>query len=168
METNFYKKTDKQNIITTSFFLYSHVNICLRIFSLSWNAIVVDGHDVAELCRAFHDASVAKGKPTCIVAKTFKGRGINGVFTYAFNFSLPKVKIDMYRKDLTFNPLLQTLKTKKTGMARLWETRRRKRSQTSSLASRTVVRMAWDHNPLLTMHPQSASLPSCLNRQTIP
>lgn len=47
-------------------------------FYFSWNAIVLDGHDVEALCRAFHDANVAKGKPTCVVAKTYKGRGING------------------------------------------------------------------------------------------
>lgn len=47
-------------------------------FHFSWNAVVLDGHDVEALCRAFHDANVAEGKPTCIVAKTYKGRGING------------------------------------------------------------------------------------------
>ena len=40
--------------------------------------MVVDGHDVEALSRAFHEASVTKGKPTCIVAKTFKGKGIPG------------------------------------------------------------------------------------------
>ena len=35
----------------------------------------MDGHDVEALCKAFHDASSTIGKPTCIVAKTFKGKG---------------------------------------------------------------------------------------------
>ena len=48
-------------------------------FYSSFNAIVLDGHDVEAICRAFHDASVSKDKPTCIVAKTYKGRGINGI-----------------------------------------------------------------------------------------
>ena len=39
---------------------------------------MLDGHDVEALCRAFHDASIAKGKPTCIVAKTYKGKGMTG------------------------------------------------------------------------------------------
>lgn len=39
---------------------------------------MVDGHDVDALCKAFHDASTVKGRPTCIVAKTFKGKGIPG------------------------------------------------------------------------------------------
>ena len=42
----------------------------------SWNTYVVDGHDVEALAKAFHDASTVKDKPTAIVAKTFKGRGI--------------------------------------------------------------------------------------------
>lgn len=36
----------------------------------------MDGHDVEELCKAFWQAQQVKGKPTCIVAKTFKGRGL--------------------------------------------------------------------------------------------
>jgi transketolase len=31
---------------------------------------------VGDLCRAFHEASAVKDKPSCILAKTFKGRGI--------------------------------------------------------------------------------------------
>jgi len=37
---------------------------------------VVDGHDVDALCRAFYEATTVKDKPTCLLAKTFKGRGI--------------------------------------------------------------------------------------------
>ena len=50
-----------------------------RMEAFGFNAIVLDGHDVEAICRAFHDASVSKDKPTCIVAKTYKGRGINGI-----------------------------------------------------------------------------------------
>jgi len=46
-----------------------------RLSSFGFNAIVVDGHDVEELCKAFHEASVTKGSPTAIIAKTFKGKG---------------------------------------------------------------------------------------------
>lgn len=40
-----------------------------------YNTYVVDGHDVTALVKAFYDASTVKGKPTAIVAKTFKGKG---------------------------------------------------------------------------------------------
>ena len=42
----------------------------------SWHAIIVDGHSVEELCKAFGQA---KHQPTAIIAKTFKGRGISGL-----------------------------------------------------------------------------------------
>ena len=50
------------------------------IFVVSrWNTIVVDGNDVEEICKAMYDAEQAKGKPTMILAKTFKGKGLPGI-----------------------------------------------------------------------------------------
>jgi len=46
-----------------------------RLDAFGWNAIVVDGHDVEALVKAFHQAATTKGKPTCLIAKTFKGHG---------------------------------------------------------------------------------------------
>lgn len=40
---------------------------------------MVEGHDVEALSKAFYDASTVKGRPTCILAKTFKGKGIPGI-----------------------------------------------------------------------------------------
>lgn len=40
---------------------------------------MVDGHDVDALCRAFYEATTVHDKPTCLLAKTYKGRGIPGV-----------------------------------------------------------------------------------------
>lgn len=45
-----------------------------RLDAFGFNAIVVDGHDVDELCKAFFEASVTKDRPTAIIAKTFKGK----------------------------------------------------------------------------------------------
>lgn len=45
-----------------------------RAESFGFNAIVVDGHDVEELLKAFHEASVTKDRPTALIAKTFKGK----------------------------------------------------------------------------------------------
>lgn len=45
-----------------------------RLDAFGFNAIVVDGHDVDELVKAFYEASVTKDKPTAIIAKTYKGR----------------------------------------------------------------------------------------------
>lgn len=45
-----------------------------RLDAFGFNAIVVDGHDVEELCRAFFEAQQTKGRPTAVIAKTFKGK----------------------------------------------------------------------------------------------
>ena len=41
-----------------------------------WHSLVVDGHDHATLLQAFDMASKTKDKPTVLLAKTFKGKGI--------------------------------------------------------------------------------------------
>ncbi|MFO0706658.1 MAG: transketolase [Nitrospira sp.] len=48
-----------------------------RWAGFGWHAIVADGHDIAALVRAFDEAARMKGKPTVILAKTFKGRGVS-------------------------------------------------------------------------------------------
>uniref|UniRef100_A0A4W3I938 transketolase n=1 Tax=Callorhinchus milii TaxID=7868 RepID=A0A4W3I938_CALMI len=50
-----------------------------RCEAFGWNAEVVDGHSVEELCKALWQASQVKDKPTAIIAKTLKGKGISGV-----------------------------------------------------------------------------------------
>ncbi|KAL6265504.1 hypothetical protein P5V15_002300 [Pogonomyrmex californicus] len=45
-----------------------------RLEAFGFNALVVDGHDVEELAKAFHEAQNTKGRPTAILAKTFKGK----------------------------------------------------------------------------------------------
>lgn len=41
-----------------------------------WHAIVVDGHDLQALLDAFTEAGETKGRPTVVLAKTIKGKGI--------------------------------------------------------------------------------------------
>merc|ERR1711953_592618 len=45
-----------------------------RLESFGFHAIVVDGHDIIELCKAFDEAASVTDKPTCLIAKTFKGK----------------------------------------------------------------------------------------------
>ncbi|XP_050308046.1 transketolase-like protein 2 [Anthonomus grandis grandis] len=45
-----------------------------RLAAFGWNSLAVDGHNVEDLVKAFDTASATKGKPTAIIAKTFKGR----------------------------------------------------------------------------------------------
>jgi transketolase len=52
--------------------------LAARFEAFGWNATEIDGHDVAAIAAAF-DAlpSPESGKPTCIVARTLKGKGIS-------------------------------------------------------------------------------------------
>ena len=45
--------------------------------AFNWNVIECDGHDYQALHDAFIKAKEYKGKPTCIVAKTIKGKGVS-------------------------------------------------------------------------------------------
>lgn len=48
-----------------------------RWSAFGWNAIVVDGHNVAQLLEAFEEAAQTKGRPTVILAQTLKGKGVS-------------------------------------------------------------------------------------------
>ena len=50
----------------------------MDLFAIRFNTYVIDGHNVSKLCEVLHEAELVKGKPTCIVAKTFKGKGLEG------------------------------------------------------------------------------------------
>jgi transketolase len=47
-----------------------------RVRAFGWNAIVVDGHDVDDVDAAYAEAAASVGRPTAIVAKTVKGKGV--------------------------------------------------------------------------------------------
>jgi transketolase len=48
-----------------------------RWAGFGWQALVVDGHDLSALLAAFDTADGTKGKPTVLLAKTLKGKGIS-------------------------------------------------------------------------------------------
>ncbi|MCI8617062.1 MAG: transketolase [Clostridia bacterium] len=45
--------------------------------SFGFQIINIDGHDIDEIIKAFEVAKNVKGKPTCIIAKTIKGKGVS-------------------------------------------------------------------------------------------
>uniref|UniRef100_A0A3Q2CQZ1 Transketolase n=1 Tax=Cyprinodon variegatus TaxID=28743 RepID=A0A3Q2CQZ1_CYPVA len=73
-----------------------------RCEAFGWNTHVVDGHDVEELCKAFWHAQQVKGKPTCIVAKTLKGKGLKNIEDLEnwHGKPIPKDKVEEVLKDL--------------------------------------------------------------------
>ena len=48
-----------------------------KLEAFGWNVITVDGHNIEEILSAFAAAKEVKGKPTAIVAKTVKGKGVS-------------------------------------------------------------------------------------------
>jgi transketolase len=50
-----------------------------RIEAFGWNTIAIDGHDVEAIEQAYAEAEATKGKPTAIVARTKKGKGVKAV-----------------------------------------------------------------------------------------
>lgn len=48
-----------------------------KLKSFGFQIINIDGHDIEEIIKAFEVARNIKGKPTCIIAKTVKGKGIS-------------------------------------------------------------------------------------------
>ena len=48
-----------------------------KLEAFGFNVVCVDGHDLDELDAAFSAAEECKGKPTAIVAKTVKGKGVS-------------------------------------------------------------------------------------------
>ncbi|BHF71351.1 hypothetical protein SprV_0401440900 [Sparganum proliferum] len=50
-----------------------------RVEAFGWHAIVVDGHDVSALLKAFSEARAVSGKPVALLARTFKGYDFPGI-----------------------------------------------------------------------------------------
>jgi len=48
-----------------------------RWAGFGWHTVVVDGHDPAALLAAFEEAARTQRKPTVLLARTFKGKGIS-------------------------------------------------------------------------------------------
>jgi transketolase len=45
--------------------------------AFGWHVIPVDGHDLEALLAAFREAEETKGKPTVVLARCVKGKGIS-------------------------------------------------------------------------------------------
>lgn len=45
--------------------------------SFGWHTISIDGHSIKEILTAFKEVKKIKGKPTIIIARTIKGKGVS-------------------------------------------------------------------------------------------
>ena len=51
--------------------------LALKWQAFGWHAMTVDGHNLRQICDALDAAEMIKGKPTVIIAKTVKGKGVS-------------------------------------------------------------------------------------------
>ncbi len=45
--------------------------------AFNWHTVEIDGHDYGQVLAAYDEAAATKGRPTVIVAKTVKGKGVS-------------------------------------------------------------------------------------------
>jgi transketolase len=50
-----------------------------RAEAFGWHAIAIDGHDLEQIDRAYAEAVRTSGKPTAVIARTVKGKGVAAV-----------------------------------------------------------------------------------------
>jgi transketolase len=48
-----------------------------KFSSFGWNVLMIDGHNLEEIVGALDQARAYKGKPTLIIARTIKGKGVS-------------------------------------------------------------------------------------------
>jgi transketolase len=52
-------------------------SIPAKWMSFGWNVIEIDGHDMRQILDAFDNAKAVRNKPTAIIARTVKGKGVS-------------------------------------------------------------------------------------------
>ena len=77
--------------------------------AFGWNVISIDGHNIEEILNAFEEAKTVKGKPTVIVAKTVKGKGVSFMENQAswhgkapneVQYNQAKAELEKYKSEL--------------------------------------------------------------------
>ncbi|ALA59597.1 transketolase [Nitrospira moscoviensis] len=79
-----------------------------RWAGFGWHALIVDGHDLSALLGAFDEAARTKGRPTVLLAKTYKGRGISAIENHSNWHGKPLAKGEETQKAIA--ELTQQLK----------------------------------------------------------
>ena len=52
-------------------------NLTEKFISFGFNVLNINGHDISSIVDAITTAKQTKGKPTAIIAKTIKGKGVS-------------------------------------------------------------------------------------------
>jgi len=68
-----------------------------KLTAFGWNTVLIDGHDLLQVLTAYEAASHCQGRPTAIVARTLKGRGVSFVEDKEGWHGKPLPKADLER-----------------------------------------------------------------------
>ena len=110
---------DMNKLGQSGFTMHQHDGEALanKFRAFGWEAVVVDGHNVDSLIGAFKKARETKGKPTAIIAKTEKGKGVSFTEGKEAWHGKPMKKDEMEKAlpelgdtDVTLNPRKADLK----------------------------------------------------------
>ena len=80
-----------------------------KLKAFGWHVIEIDGHNYDEILNAFKEAKETKGKPTAIIAKTIKGKGVSFMENQASwhgkapneeQYLQAKAELEAYKKSL--------------------------------------------------------------------
>ncbi len=76
--------------------------IAEKFKAFGWNVIEIDGHDMGQIIESLDKASKSNGKPTAIIAKTIKAKGVSFMEDKAewHGKALPKEKLPEALKEL--------------------------------------------------------------------
>ena len=92
-----------------------------RARAFGWNAIIIDGHNYEEIDKAYAQAIQGNGSPTCIVAKTMKGKGVSFLENKEgwHGKPVPKDKEDQALQELNAQARSQTFPVQKPAAGQL-------------------------------------------------
>ncbi len=74
-----------------------------KVRAFRWHVIEIDGHDIPGIIGALDEARGTKGRPTFIVAKTVKGKGVSFMENVAYwhgSVGITKEQLDIAFKEL--------------------------------------------------------------------
>ncbi len=113
--------------------------------AFGWNAVKIDGHSIAQILAAFHKARDSK-RPTAIVAKTIKGKGVSFLEDRNGWHGKPLNEKDLRRalEELGPMPEIDAIKyVRKSGKIKTPEWKRGFRFKKNTYTAKTATRRAY-------------------------
>ena len=79
-------------------------NLEAKYAACGWSVRSCNGHDLGELCKMLHETPYEKGKPSVLIARTIKGKGVSFMENRAdWHHKVPsKDELEQARKELNY------------------------------------------------------------------